>query len=142
MELMLSFMHTQPTVGDTGKPEVIEFYNVTKGVIDTFDPMCAYYSCRRKTKQLLLCVFYGMLNASCINSWIIHIENVNKTGGKELPRRKYMHELAYGLIKPWAQKRFSFLFLSRTLSNLICTVCKFPSPSTAADTPGTSAAES
>ncbi|KAG7156422.1 putative PiggyBac transposable element-derived protein 4-like 23 [Homarus americanus] len=42
--LLLSSMHTQPTIGNTGKPEVIEFYNATKGGVDTFDhfyPVCA-----------------------------------------------------------------------------------------------------
>lgn len=142
MVLMLSSMHTQPSLAHTGKPEVIAFYNATKGGVDTFDQMCGHYSCGRKTKRWPLCVFYGMLNASCINSWIIHSENVNKTGGKVLARRKYMQELVYGLIKPWAQKRLSSPFLPRTVSNLICTVCNLPSPGTAADTPGTSAAES
>ncbi|GLD46315.1 piggyBac transposable element-derived protein 4-like protein [Lates japonicus] len=41
--LLLSSMHTQPSIGPTHKPEVIEFYNQTKGGVDTFDQMCAQY---------------------------------------------------------------------------------------------------
>ncbi|KAK3891516.1 hypothetical protein Pcinc_004606 [Petrolisthes cinctipes] len=49
--LLLSTMHSQPTLGEKGKPEVIEFYNSTKGGVDAFDGMCALYSCNRKTKR-------------------------------------------------------------------------------------------
>ncbi|KAK3882814.1 hypothetical protein Pcinc_012836 [Petrolisthes cinctipes] len=35
--LMLSLMHTTPTLGKSGKPEMIEFYNSTKGGVDAYD---------------------------------------------------------------------------------------------------------
>ncbi|KAG0726568.1 PiggyBac transposable element-derived protein 4 [Chionoecetes opilio] len=70
--LLMSSMHTQPSITGTGKPEMIDFYNKTKGGVDTFDQMCAQYSCSRKTKRWPLCLFYGILNAALINSWIIH----------------------------------------------------------------------
>lgn len=142
MVLLMSSMHTRPTLGDTGKPEIIEFYNATKGGVDTFDQMCAQYSCGRKTKRWPLCMFYGMLNACCINSWIIHSENLVRTGGKVMIRRKYMQELALALITPWAQNRLSSPYLPRTLRDLICTICNLPSPGTAAGTPGTTVADS
>ena len=47
--LLLSCQHTQPTIAPGGKPEIIEFYNSTKGGVDTFDQMCATTSCSRKT---------------------------------------------------------------------------------------------
>lgn len=142
MVLLMSSMHTQPTLGDTGKPEVIEYYNATKGGVGSFDQMCAQCSCVRKTKRWPLCMFYGMLNASCINSWIIHSENLMRTGGQVLIRRKYMQELAHALITPWAQKRLSSPYLSHTLTNLICTICNLPSPGTVAGTPRTTVADS
>ncbi|KAG0722934.1 Acid ceramidase [Chionoecetes opilio] len=49
--LLMSSMHTQPSITGTGKPEMIDFYNKTKGGVDTFDQMCAQYSCSRKTKR-------------------------------------------------------------------------------------------
>ncbi|KAK3883287.1 hypothetical protein Pcinc_012324 [Petrolisthes cinctipes] len=62
--LLLSTMHSQPTLGEKGKPEVIEFYNSTKGGVDAFDEICALYSCNRKTKRWPLCVFYWIGNKS------------------------------------------------------------------------------
>ncbi|KAG7161264.1 PiggyBac transposable element-derived protein 4-like 4 [Homarus americanus] len=140
--LLLSSMHTQPTIGNTGKPEVIEFYNATKGGVDTFDQMCAHYSCARKTKRWPLCMFYGMVNAGVINSWIIHKDNMSRTGGKLPKRRTYMQALARALITPWAEKRLSSPFLSQGLKALICSVCDLPSPGSVARPPGTPVADS
>lgn len=130
--LLLSFMHTQPSIGPTRKPEVIEFYNQTKGGVDTFDQMCAHYGCGRKTKRWALCVFYGMMNAGVINSWIIHKENAMKRGDNQMKRRQYMQALALALIKPWAEQRLPSSNLSRQLRILICSVCDIPTPGTPA----------
>ncbi|XP_066978822.1 piggyBac transposable element-derived protein 4-like [Macrobrachium rosenbergii] len=70
--LLLSSQHTQPTIGSTGKLEVIEFYNSTKGGTDTFDQMCSVTSCSRKTKCWPLCIMYGLVNAANVSSYIIY----------------------------------------------------------------------
>ncbi|CAL9691157.1 unnamed protein product [Knipowitschia caucasica] len=140
--LLMSSMHTQPSIGPTHKPEVIEFYNKTKGGVDTFDQMCAHYSCGRKTKRWPLCVFYGMINAGVINSYIIHKENAMKRDDTYLQRRPYMQALALALIKPWAEQRLPASNLSRQLRILICTVLDIPSPGTLASEEGPVAAES
>ena len=49
--LLLSFQYTQPIIGTSGKPEVIELYNATKGGINTFNQMCSVNSCSRKTRR-------------------------------------------------------------------------------------------
>ncbi|GBP76074.1 PiggyBac transposable element-derived protein 4 [Eumeta japonica] len=38
--LLLSTTHSNGTIAASGKPEIIEFYNSTKGAVDTFDQMC------------------------------------------------------------------------------------------------------
>ena len=38
--LLLSSQHTQPDLEESGKPEITEFFNFTKGGADTFDEMC------------------------------------------------------------------------------------------------------
>ena len=42
--LLLSSMHSLPSLENSGKPEIIEFYNSTKGGVDALDQMCAIYS--------------------------------------------------------------------------------------------------
>lgn len=142
MVLLMSSQHTQPTIAPGGKPEIIEFYNSTKGGVDTFDQMCATTSCSRKTRRWPLCVWYGILNAATINAFIVSSENRARAGTKLLARRTFMMDVAMALITPWAQARLSTPSLSRNLRNLIDTVCELPSDGIAAGTPGTSFADS
>jgi len=39
-----SLHHDSAVCGDSGKPEIIEFCNKTKGAVDMLDQMCARYS--------------------------------------------------------------------------------------------------
>ncbi|CAI5678276.1 unnamed protein product [Oreochromis niloticus] len=95
--------------------------------------MCAHYGCGRKTKRWPLCVFYGMINAGVINSWIIHNENAMKRGENQMQRRPYMQALALALIKPWAEQRLPSSNLSRQLGVLICSVLDIPTTGTLED---------
>ena len=82
--LCLSSQHAQPHIDPQGKPEIIEFYNATKGV-DTFDQMCSVNCCSRKTKRCPLCILHGMMNAADMNSYIkIYKENMARRSGTGL----------------------------------------------------------
>ena len=134
-------MHTQPTVNiENGKPEIIEFYNGTKGAVDTFDQMCAQYSCSRKTNRWPMCMFYGMINAAVINSWVIFKANNDRVGGKKMKRRMYMHEMALQLIKPNAQQRLNAPTQHKKVKAIITQVCSINSSGMVAGA-GPSAAE-
>lgn len=136
--LLLSSQHTQPNIGTKGKPEIIEFYNSTKGGVDTFDQMCSGNSCSRKTRRWPLCTFYGMVNAANVNSYILYKENMERGGNRKvISRQKFMLQLGKALITPWATSRLD-LPLPRSLQSLITTVCNVPSPGSAAGSPGTS----
>lgn len=139
--LLLSSQHTQPTIGSTGKPEVIEFYNSTKGGTDTFDQMCSVTSCSRKTRRWPLCIMYGLVNAANVNSYIIFRENLQRKGEQVTERTKFLILLGKALITPWAQTRLH-LSLPRPLQMLISTVCDIPSLGSAAHSSGTSFANS
>lgn len=139
--LLMSSQHTQPTITSSGKPEIIEFYNATKGGVNTFDQMCATSSCSRKTRRWPLCVWYGILNAASINAFTISCENRARTGISIPKRRTFMMDIGRALITPWAQSRLSSQVLSRQLHTLITTVCDLPSLGSTAGSPGTSLAE-
>ncbi|XP_068225485.1 piggyBac transposable element-derived protein 4-like [Palaemon carinicauda] len=122
--LLLSSMHSQPVLQENGKPEIIEFYNRTKGGVDAFDGMCALYSCNRKTKRWPLCIFYWMVNAAIINAKVLYTAHLETTGVTKFPeRRRFMLRLARSFIRPWAEKRLSSATLPRNLRTLITTVC-------------------
>ena len=61
--LLLSTLHNDgnidDTTGDAKKPEMITFYNSTKGGVDVVDEMCATYNCARNTRRWPMVVFYS-----------------------------------------------------------------------------------
>ncbi|RVE45404.1 hypothetical protein evm_009922 [Chilo suppressalis] len=99
----------------TGKPEIIMFYNQTKGGVDTFDQMCSLMSCSRKTNRWPMAMFYGMLNIAFVNSYIIYAHNVILKGDKPLNRREYMKKQNTELCIPWIKSRLEIPNLSRRL---------------------------
>lgn len=85
--LMLSTTHFQPDQDKSvDLPEIISFYNQTKGGVDTFDQLCHTYSVSRKTRRWSLCVFYGILNIVGINSMIL-LHSSNATGKQVFKNR-------------------------------------------------------
>lgn len=140
--LLLSSMHRDYSLASNGEPSIIEDYNKTKGGVDAFDKMCNMYSCSRRTKRWSLCMFFGILNAGVINSWIIHGENMQKKGGTSMDRKTYMRELAKELVKPWAMHRLSIVCLPRELKTHICIVFEVPTPSAEVTAAGPPAAQS
>lgn len=97
-------MHDQKDEDRTVRiPEIIQFYNATKGGVDCFDKLCHTYSVSRKTRRWPLCVFYGLLNAVGINSMVLLLGSESKTKECVPNRRTYLKKLAVDLIKPRSQ---------------------------------------
>lgn len=116
--LLLSSHHNQPDVGENEKPEIINYYNKTKGGVDVLDSMCSRYSINRKTRRWPLCMFYGLLNIAVVNSFVLY-KLSGKASGK-LIRRMFMHQLATEMTMPWATKRLENPALSKSLmANII-----------------------
>lgn len=82
------------------KSKMIQFYNSTQGGVDLFDQISAQMSCSRKTRRWPLCVVYGMLNTTIINSWIVYKEK--STNG--YTRRNFAKALVNELGKEWIKK--------------------------------------
>lgn len=120
---LASTMHEGKEINHTsGKPAIIQNYNDTKVGVDCFDQMCSIMSCSRKTKRWPHCFFFGMINISCINSYIIHNRRMSMMG-KEPPSRKcFMEELYKSLITPWLEERLKQLSLQRPIKNMILSV--------------------
>ena len=68
-------MHSAPTTVDATnaakKPEVILYYNGTKGGVDTIDQMVRTYTVKRMTRRWPLVIFYNMVDVSALNAFII-----------------------------------------------------------------------
>lgn len=119
MVYLLSSCNEQGTINsNTNKPNMVEFYNSTKGGVDTFDQMCSVMSCSRKTNRWPLCQFFGILNIAFINSYIIYTHNVFLQGGqKPLNRVNFMKKLFAELIKEQLKDRLVMPTITSTVRN-------------------------
>lgn len=101
--LLLSTMHDDDAIDKTTKelykPEIISFYNLTKGAVDVVDEMKSLYSVSRISCRWPLTVFFSMLNIGGVNSFIIYKTN-NFNDQYIKFRRLYLKDLALSLMKP------------------------------------------
>lgn len=86
--VLLSTMHFDDKISNIkNKPEIILFYNETKGGVDTMDKMLGQYTTKRKTNRWPLALFYNILDVAALSAYIIYAENnpshiTSKTGEK------------------------------------------------------------
>lgn len=115
--LVLSSIHQTGKIDErSGKPEMIEFYNKTKGGTDCYDFKCHQYTTARKTSRWPVRSFYGMLDQAGVNSFILY--NLNQFNAP-LKRLDYLRELALQLVKPTLIKRLAKPTLRIGLRNTI-----------------------
>ncbi|XP_014290398.1 piggyBac transposable element-derived protein 4 [Halyomorpha halys] len=97
--LVLSTLHKDHKIdtetGDLLLPEVITFYNLTKGAVDMVDRMKGLYSVARVSCRWPLTIFFGMMNIGGINSQIIFKANTNEI----IERKIFLKNLSLALIK-------------------------------------------
>lgn len=89
------------------KPEIIKFYNHTKGGVDILDQLVGTYRCKRKVNRWPVAIFCNMLDISAVNAFKIFIAlnpgwNIERKG---IRRRLFLIELGEALCRPYIQKR-------------------------------------
>lgn len=121
--ILISTMHKDDSIDEeTGKPEIITFYNQTKGGVDTLDQLCHNYTTARKTRRWPLRVFYGILDQCGVNALILFV-NANpqwKEQGKT--RRTFLKELSLSLVKQHISVRLCVRTMPRELNMLMSKV--------------------
>ncbi|CAK1583583.1 unnamed protein product [Parnassius mnemosyne] len=123
MVYMLSSCDEEASVNpETKMPRLIEFYNKTKGGVDTFDQICSIMSCSRKTNRWPICVFYGMMNIACIISYIIYCHNASVQGQKLMNRRDFMKKMQSKLVEPWPKMRLEIRTIPTHIKNKITNI--------------------
>jgi len=101
---------------ESGKPEMICFYNDTKGGTDSFDQKCHQYTTARKTFRWPVRILYGMLDQGNVNSFILY--NLNQSNSP-MKRMEYIMELSMQLVKPLLVKRLATPTLRISLRSMI-----------------------
>ncbi|XP_015120075.1 piggyBac transposable element-derived protein 4 isoform X1 [Diachasma alloeum] len=124
--LLLSSLHHDDKIdeetGSRQKPEIMTFYNATKGGVDVVDELKGNYSVNRETRRWPMVVFYGLMNIAGINSQIIYRENT----GAKITRRAYLSDLAKSLVLPQLNRRFTIRTLGPELRGVIRKVAQIP----------------
>lgn len=125
----MSSMHNGASVNMvTNKPEIIEYYNSTKGGIDALDEKCTIYSTNRRSRRWPLTLFYAMMNISMVNAFVIHSSLPENC---EQSRFDFTKSLAWQLIEPHLKRRLINPHLPRELRQPISRIlkCEIPKPS-------------
>lgn len=100
---LISSLHNAGKISsDRQKPEIILYYNKTKGATDTFDQMCHEYTVARGTRRWPLRFFYGILDQASINAFILF--SLNKDNNVD-NRREFNENLALHLLTPFLTNR-------------------------------------
>lgn len=98
--LLLSTMHhdakVDPESGADRKPEILTFYNMSKGGVDTADKLCSTYNVGRRTRRWPLAIFFHIINVCALNSLIIY--NLNNPEEPTV-RRNFLKMLGRELVK-------------------------------------------
>ena len=100
-----SAMHRDAAVdAETKKRQIIQFYNSTKGGVDTVDQHCGNYSVSRRTRRWPLCVFFHLVNIAGVNGQIL-FNKTHKSVDEAQNRRQFLKNLAMSLMKPHLQDK-------------------------------------
>ncbi|XP_037911881.1 piggyBac transposable element-derived protein 4-like [Hermetia illucens] len=106
---LFSTLHDQKSVAndEQKKPEIIRFYNATKGGVDSLDKLVGTYRCKRKVNRWPLALFCNILDTSAYNSFVIfiHLNADWKYEKKKYRRRLYLVELGKQLVTSYIANR-------------------------------------
>ena len=93
--VLLSSMYMSAEVEETqsAKPEIIKYYNKTKGGVHTMDKMLGEYTVKRRTLRWPLAFFYNMIDVTGLACYVIYREQNARFRAKD-QQRKFLKELA------------------------------------------------
>lgn len=120
--LLISSMHHEKSFDEEkNKPEIVCFYNSTKGGVDSMDQKCANYSSNRRSRRWPLSVFYMLVNISAANSYILYLCFKDSP---TITRFKFVEDLAIKLISPHLARRLQMPNIRSDLKILIQNILK------------------
>lgn len=103
---MLSTMHAESNVESNtfAKPEIITYYNKTKGGVDNMDKLLGEYTCKRGTSRWPLSLFFNAIDIAALASYIIYME-FNTQHKSTDRRRKFLKDLSIDLCRENIEQR-------------------------------------
>ena len=117
--VLLSTMHRDAAVDiETKKPEIIHFYNSTKGGVDTVDQLCGNYSVSRRTRRWPFCIFFHLVNIAGVNGQVLYNKFRNSVDAVQ-NRRQFLKNLTISLMKPHLKNRASLQSLPADIQPIL-----------------------
>uniref|UniRef100_A0A1B6LVC4 PiggyBac transposable element-derived protein domain-containing protein n=1 Tax=Graphocephala atropunctata TaxID=36148 RepID=A0A1B6LVC4_9HEMI len=129
--MLLSSMHDDAAVDmdeesrNFGKPEIVLFYNSSKGGVDTVDQYKETYSTKRVSNRWSMRLFYSILDIGGVNSFVVLKKNL---GMPQMKRRMFLKELAVGLSKEYCESRLLVRNIPKQIKQRICDIMKIDRP--------------
>lgn len=108
--LVSSMHHNQNNDAQTDKPEIIEYYNSTKGGVDSLDQKCSIYSSSRRTRRWPMAIFFRVLDIASVNSFIAHQSYRNN---EKMNRYDYGKQLGMMLVMPEMKRKLQISNIPR-----------------------------
>ncbi|KAL6455001.1 hypothetical protein MHYP_G00102710 [Metynnis hypsauchen] len=107
--VLLSTMHDDKAVDNSSqkkKPEIIQYYNKTKGGVDTMDQMVSNYTCQRRTRRWPMVLWFNVLDVATLNAYTnFTAQHPDYMGGASNARRLFIKELGKELVMPHMKRR-------------------------------------
>lgn len=136
--ILLSTMHDDDVVDNNpdsptfGKPEIVLFYNSSKGGVDTVDKYKECYSTARVCNRWSMRIFYSMLDIGALNSFIILKKNAQEPNMK---RRIFLRNLAKDLCQEYMRSRITIRSTPTNVKRRICQIMEIDDPRQGRDIP-------
>ena len=99
---LLSSLYRNSNIVESGRPEIVEFYNKTRGGVGALDQKVRHYTTYRKTNRWPLAVFYNIVDISAYNAYVLFSIRPPVPGidHSSRARFKYLCPLGEQLLKP------------------------------------------
>lgn len=117
--LLSSMHHAKDVDREKNIPEIISWYNLTKGGVDTVDEKTVKYSCSRRTCRWPMAIFYKIIDICSVNSYIVY----SSAPGNELSRFDYIKQLCSALVEDQMRRRLQ-KNIPRELKSIISRILK------------------
>lgn len=121
--LISSMHHCESIYENTGKPEIIAYYNSIKGGVDEIDKKCSIDTCNRQTQRWAMMIFYRMLDISTVDAHVLY----QADGANAIHRGQFIKILARNtvlqhilLISILTIRRNSIFFIIYGFTSSVC----------------------
>lgn len=128
--IMLSTMHHDKSIVEDHpkkKPEIITFYNSTKGGVDGMDQKVRYYTSKRQSRRWPFVLWTNMMDVAALNSYVVFsTQHPGYFPNRTDKRRLFLRELAEELVKPQMIMRLPIPNLPKSVQDALkrCGVSK------------------